>query len=165
ALTIFTGGALATLGGALIGAGVGGFIGGIQSKLNGGSYWGGYLGGFVSGALTGLGAFLGPVGVFIGGALGNFAGTIITDSINGVSLNNSSYWLELTGDSLFSGLIAIASFGFGNAAQVLNISGFRDMFAAITIFAEFAFSHLYEAGKSFLKEIIERIRNEFNYEF
>ena len=160
-LTIFTGGALAQWGGALIGAGIGGFIGGIQNKLGGGSYWGGYLGGFISGGLTGLGAFLGPVGVFVGGALGNFSGTVVTDAINGVNLNDSSYWLNLAADTLLSGLIAIGSFKFGNIISYFNIPGFRDLYAGITVWAEFTFSYLFDTSRKILRDLAESIRRRF----
>ena len=161
ALTIFTAGTLANIGATLIGAGVGSFLGGLQSKLNGNSYWGGYLGGFISGGLTGLGAFLGSVGVFVGGALGNFLGTVVTDAINGVKLNDSSYWLNLAADSVLSGLIAIGSFKFGNILSDFNIPGFRDLYASITVWAEFTFSYLFDTSKKLLRDLAKAIRRRF----
>lgn len=166
ALTIFTAGTLANIGSAMIGAGVGGFIGGLQSKLEGGSYWGGYLGGAITGGLTaGLGAFFGPIGAFIGGTLGNFAGTVVTDAINGVDMSGSDYWLNLTADSLLSGLVAIGGYQFGEASKVLNIPGYRDLFAAITIWAEFAFSYLFDASKQFFRDVADFIRERFSFSF
>ncbi len=150
----------------MIGAGVGGFIGGLQSKLEGGSYWGGYLGGAITGGLTaGLGAFFGPIGAFIGGTLGNFAGTVVTDAINGVDMSGSDYWLNLTADSLLSGLVAIGGYQFGEASKVLNIPGYRDLFAAITIWAEFAFSYLFDASKQFFRDVADFIRERFSFSF
>ena len=165
ALTILSAGALSPLGNALIGAGVGGFIGGIQSKLNGDSYWGGYLGGFVSGALTGLGAYLGPIGIFWGGTIGNIAGTIITDSLNGVNVINSTYLFRLLAISILSGFTAVGAFNFGNATNILKTFGFNKLFAAVTVWAEFMFSSLFDAIKSFIENFSRSIGTKKLYKF
>ena len=158
ALTIYTGGAFAHLGALMIGAGIGGLIGGIQNKLDGGLFWAGYLGGFVSGAITALSSSLGVP--FIGGFIGNIAGTIITDAINGNYINDSNYWLNLIGESLLAGIINIGATKFGDASKVLNIQGFRHLFAGITVWAEFASSYLYDQIKLFLRGLSEKIRKQ-----
>ena len=156
ALTIYTGGAFAHLGASMIGAGIGGLIGGIQNKLDGGLFWAGFLGGFVSGTITALSSSLGVP--FIGGFIGNIAGTIITDAINGNYINDSNYWLNLIGESLLAGIINIGATKFGDASKVLNIQGFRHLFAGITVWAEFASSYLYDQIKLFLRGLSEKIR-------
>jgi RHS repeat-associated protein len=161
ALTIFSVGALTSVGATLIGAGVGGFIGGLQSQANGGSYWAGYLGGAISGGLTGLGVSLGPVGAFILGAAGNFTGTIVTDSINGVTINKN-YIADLLANSLVSGLISIGASYFGKATEILNILGWNDIFAGITVWAEFAFSWVTDKTKELFYAITSEIRKFFN---
>ena len=154
AVTIFSGGTLSWLGATMLGAGVGGFIGGLQSKLDSGSYWGGYLGGAISGGLTGLGASIGPITAFFAGFLGNLSGTLITDVINGNFINNKNYWLNLTGDSLISGLIAISSYGVGNLINIYNVPGFKDIFIALTVCAEFISSYIFDTSKTYIKDIL-----------
>ena len=160
ALTIFTAGSFANIGSLMIGAGLGGFIGGLQSKLDGNSYWGGYLGGFVSGGFAaGLDAFLGPIGAFIGGAVGNFTGTIISDSINS-KVMDSNYWLNIFADSLLSGLVSMGGYYFGELSKLFNVSNLREIFAATTIWAEFATSYMFEKIKFYLQDIIFNIRKK-----
>ena len=163
ALVVFTGGAAYHFGAAMIGAGVGGFIGGLQSKLNGGSYWGGYLGGAISGGLTGLGVSFGPVASLIWGTVGNYAGTITTDFINGEVIDGN-YALHLLGESVLSGLVSMGAWGFSNFTGLLNIPGFRDIFAGITVWAEFAFNDLYNRLKTFVSDICNLLRQRiFNF--
>ena len=154
AVTIFSGGTLSWLGATMLGAGVGGFIGGLQSKLDGGSYWGGYLGGAISGGLTCLGASFGPIAALLGGIVGNFAGSLITDAINGNFINDKNYWLNLTGDSLISGLVSMGFYGFGNLFKVFNVSGFRELFIALTVCAEFMSSYIFDTSKTYIKDIL-----------
>ncbi len=145
----------------MIGAGVGGFINGLQSKLDGGSYWGGYLGGAISGGLTGLGVSLGPVWAMVGGTLGNFTGTIVTDAINGTISNDFNYWGNLVSDSLLSGLVSLGSFAFGSFTNILKIPGFRDIFVALTILSEFWFSGFSENIKTFIQTTIIDIQTRY----
>ncbi len=160
ALTIFTAGSFANIGSLMIGAGLGGFIGGLQSKLDGYSYWGGYVGGFVSGGFAaGFGAFLGPIGAFVGGALGNFTGNIITDSINGKVID-SDYWLKIFADSLISGLISMGGYYFGELSKILNVPNLREIFAAITVWSEFATSYMFEVTKDIFQDIIFYVRKK-----
>ena len=154
AVTIFSGGTLSWLGATMLGAGVGGFIGGLQSKLDGGSYWGGYLGGAISGGLTGLGASIGPMTALLSGSIGNFAGSLVTDAINGNFVNDKNYWLNLTGDSLISGLVSMGFYGFGNLFKVFNVSGFRELFIALTICVEFISSYVFDTSKTYIKDIM-----------
>ena len=162
ALTIFTGGALYSLGATLIGAGVGGFIGGITSKINGGSFWGGYLGGAITGALTGLGLSLGPLGAMIGGTLGNFFGTMVTDTINGIDVSQKNYLINLAAESLLSGIISIGAFKFGELIKIFNIPGFRDVYAGMTVWAEFSFNALFNETKKVVHLMAEYLRKLFN---
>ncbi len=155
-LTIFSGGALANLGSTMIGAGVGGFLGGLQNKFEGGSYWGGYLGGALAGGLTaGLGTTFGPIGAFVGGFIGNIAGTVVTDAIDGVKIIGKDYWSILFADSLLSGTIAVGANFFGDSIRVLKVPGLKDIFATLNVWAEFVFSYLFEAGKSFFRNVAE----------
>ena len=119
----------------------------------------------MSGGLTGLGAFFGPVGVFVGGALGNFTGTVVTDAINGIGLNGADYWQNLTADSLMFGAIAIGSFGFGNVTSTLNITGFRDIFAAVKVWSEFTFSYIFDETKKILRNLAETLRRRLKLSY
>ncbi len=159
-LTIFTAGAGATIGIVMIGAGVGGLIGGIDSKLNGGNYWAGWLGGTVSGIITtGLG-LINPIGAFFGGLIGNAVGSLITDSLNGVDLSSKNYWINLTTESIISGLLSIVGWHFGNATDILKSINLKNLFAAITVWAEFAFSYLTDMTNDLFKYIGEIFRNK-----
>ncbi len=153
ALTIISSGALTNLGAAMIGAGVGGFLGGIQSILDGNSYKNGYLGGAISGGITGLGISYGYIGAVIGGFIGNFAGTFITDKLNEVNIDDY-YLLNLTADSILSGMVSIGAYYFGDALNVFKIPGYRDIFTALTVLGEFMFSYLFESSKSFFNLIV-----------
>ena len=161
AVTIFTGGSLYSLGATLIGAGVGGFIGGLTNKLNGNSFWGGYLGGAISGGLTGLGVSLGPLGAFLGGFAGNFAGTIITDSINGVNID-LNYVLNLSAESLLSGIVSLGAWKFSTVIDLINIPGFREVYAGMTVWAEFAFNALFNETKKVVKLMANHLRRFLN---
>lgn len=163
ALTLVSGGFLGGLGATMVGAGIGGLIGGIQNQQNGGSFWGGYLGGAISGGLTALGASIGIP--FLGGFVGNFAGTIVTDIIDGKNLNQISYWLNLTGESLFAGIINIGATKFGDIINTFNIPSFKDIFVGLTVLSEFTFSYLYDAGLELIKIIAGKLRNKFNFSY
>ena len=161
-LTVFSGGSLYKLGSAMIGAGVGSFLGGLDSYLNGGSYSGGWLGGAISGGFTaGFGAFFGPVGAGAGGFFGNFFGNLITDSINKVDIGIKAYWFHLLESSALSGLVAMGGWKFGDVIKIFDQPGFKDIFVALTIFAEFGFSYLFDQGKLFLDHFARFIRDNF----
>ncbi len=160
ALTIFSVGALTSVGATLIGAGVGGFIGGLQSKFNDGNYWAGYLGGAISGAFTGLGVSLGPVWALALSSVGNFFGTMVTDAINRVPIT-PDYVGNLIGESVLSGLISMGAYKFGEAVKILNTPGLRDLFVSITVWAEFAFSGIYEKSKELIHSLARGIRDLF----
>lgn len=120
-----------------------------------------FLGGFVSGGLTGLGGFFGSVGVYIGGFIGNFAGTLVSDAINGNFVNNKIYWQNLTMESLLSGLIALGTFSFGNASDILKNVGFKDIFVSITVLSEFTSSALYDNIKIFITDLFNHIQRKY----
>lgn len=155
-LIVYSGGSLANLGAALIGAGVGGFLGGLDSKSNGGSYWAGYLGGFVSGGITGFGASMGFP--FIAGAVGNAAGSIITDSINGENLGSLNYWCNLFAESILSGVFSKISWVFGESSKVVINLGFKGLFAAVSIYSEFLFAYAFDVITNFLKKMGSEIK-------
>ena len=155
-------GSLSIIGNTLIGAGVGGLINGIISKSNGGSFWGGYLGGVITGALTGFGLSLGPIGAMIGGTLGNFFGTMVTDTINGINVLQNNYLINLAAESLLSGIISIGAFKFGELIKIFNIPGFRDVYAGMTVWAEFSFNALFNETKKVVHLMAEYLRKLFN---
>ena len=150
----------------MIGAGIGSFIGGANSKFNGGSYWAGWIGGAISGGLSGLGASLGIFGLgwsFGLATLGNAVGTAITDNLNGVNQDSADYWARLFVDSSLSGLFSIISLKFGNAIGVFNIPGFRNIYAGITVLAEFGFSFMTDRTVSLLEKIADFLKPIFGF--
>ena len=154
AITILSGGTLSVLGGTLIGAGFNSLANGIQSKIDGNSFWSGYVGGLVTGTLTGLGAYFGPLGVLGFAAAGNFAGTIITDSINGVDVADGNYLLNNFANSILYGLTAVGAYKFCNFIGMFNVEGLKSAFAALTIWAQFASGALFENAKTFIYKLV-----------
>lgn len=154
-LIVFTTGTLSNIGSALIGAGVGGLVGGIQSSINGGNFWAGWLGGAVTGAITGYFAFTGILGLVISGGMGNFLGSALTDYLNGVDQSGLDYWMNLIGESALAGIINIAGGLFGQNTEVLKAL-WVDIFAAMSVWSEFAFSAL----SDWVRDILDNIKNK-----
>ena len=154
-------GSLATLGNTLIGAGIGGFIGGVQSKLNGGSFWGGYLGGAVTGGIAGA---LGGVNLFlafVGGFGGNVVGSLITDSINGETID-WNYIGNLVAESLVTGSVSILGFRFGTVTELLKKPLTKNIYAGLLAWAEFASSILSDSIIKILNDFVGDIKRLFS---
>ncbi len=87
--------------------------------------------------------------------IANLSGSLVTDAINGVELKNVYYWINLIAESSLSGLISYGAYAFAREINIINVPGFKDIFAGLSVLAEFIFNFLYGASKSLIKEIVE----------
>ncbi len=149
-----------SIGSGLIGAGIGGFVSGFISKQSGGSFWAGYLGGAISTGLTAFGMSFGPAGAFLGGLFGNALGNLITDTINGVYMDNN-YILNLFADSILAGLVSIGAFKFGKVAKILKEADNLDLFIGVTIWAELANPIFFDSVKKVVRNIVVNLKKIF----
>ena len=116
AVTIFTAGAGAVIAGIAFGAALGGLVCGFINEAQGGSFMAGWIGGIISGAVQSIGTVIAPFfGTVVGGTLGAFGGSLVTQYIDRALGNNQLTDTEILEGALtsafYSGIAAIFTGG------------------------------------------------------
>lgn len=167
AVTIFTGGAGAVIAGIAFGAALGGLVGGFVNEAQGGSFMAGWLGGVVSGAIQSSGAIFAPfLGTVGGGAIGSFAGSIVTQftdrALGNNRLSNTEILEGALNSAIYSGIASIFTAGLGkmiNSAIGDTIGGsVLNGVAGVPLTKGFA-----EILKGFFGAILDALSNYFSW--
>ncbi len=144
---------LGILGGALVTAGVSSMVGGYLSEQSGGSFTAGWVGGAVAGFVSGLGAGMASSlyyaatisaggGTFYAmgsfavagtlGFLGNFGGSIITQSWDNKQIDFTQAFVSGT----IGGILNVAFVPFSAGANVLSKFGYQTLSVGYSILVE-----------------------------